>query len=266
MRGVNVVGTLRARCRRVTRRSPWAYALVVRARRARGLDARLADRGTKICVEGYPSTGNTLATFVILRCWPDVGPAQIASHRHSPAAVKSAVRRGVPTIVLVREPVAAIASNVVRFGQSVEMAADDYIDFHGAVARELAGGASIAVVDFETLMKHTEEYARVAARLMGRSLDPERLAAAKQEFSEKVRESMDILGRRPSDWALPHPEKDHLKDQVAEKLVADHRRLERAGRAHAEVRRLAGLDARPGPITPTSSSHEVECSRTESTD
>ena len=237
------VGPIRARTRRVTRRSTWVYALVARARRARGLDARLADRRTKICVEGYPSTGNTLATFVILRCWPDIRAPQIASHRHSAAAVKSAVHRGVPTIVLVREPVTAIASNVVRFGHSLETAADDYIDFHCAVARELASGAPIAVVEFDTLIHHTEEYARTAARLLGRIFDPERLPAAKQEFDDIVRKSMNDLGRRPSEWVLPHPEKDHLKDGVAAQLVADRQRLERAGRAHADVLRLAGLDA-----------------------
>lgn len=210
---------------------------------ARGLDARLADRRTKICVEGYPSTGNTLATFVILRCWPDIHAPQIASHRHSAAAVKSAVRRGVPTIVLVREPVAAIASNVVRFGHSLETAADDYIDFYRAVARELAKGEPIAVVKFDTLINHTEEYAWTAARLIARNLDPGRVAAAKQEFGDQVREALNDLGRRPSEWALPHPEKDRLKDEVAAQLVDDLQRLERAGRAHADVLRLAGLDA-----------------------
>lgn len=180
---------------------------------------------------------------MVLRCFPDVAVPEIASHRHCAAAVTLAVRRGVPAIVLVREPAAAIASNAVRFGFSPESAADDYIDFHVAVARELAAGAPITVVEFKNLLGDTREFARIVGRLLGITFDPEQAASAKEDFDAMMRGSLNELARLPNEWTLPHPEKDRLKDDVARRLAADRQRLERAARVYADVVRLAGLDA-----------------------
>jgi hypothetical protein len=69
-------------------------------------------RSTEIVIEGFPRCANTfsVAAFRLAQG----RPVRIAHHLHSPAQVLAAVRWQVPTMLLVREPVAATASYAVR--------------------------------------------------------------------------------------------------------------------------------------------------------
>jgi hypothetical protein len=67
---------------------------------------------TEIVVEGYPRSGNTFAVAALQ--FAQSRPLRIARHTHSPAQVLEAVRRKLPTLVLVRPPRDAAVSLVIR--------------------------------------------------------------------------------------------------------------------------------------------------------
>jgi hypothetical protein len=64
---------------------------------------------TDICIEGFPRSANSFAVAAFRHAQDE--PVGIAHHNHVPAPVLEAVRRGLPTIVLVRDPVEAVISN-----------------------------------------------------------------------------------------------------------------------------------------------------------
>jgi hypothetical protein len=66
---------------------------------------------TDLVVEGFPRCGNTLLVEWIKQANPHLS---IASHLHSFAHVKVALRRHVPVIVVIRTPEDAVASEIVR--------------------------------------------------------------------------------------------------------------------------------------------------------
>ena len=75
-----------------------------------GTEKRIT-RDTDIVVEGFPRSGNTFAVFA-LRDASD-GRLSVASHVHHPSQVKLAVRKGLPTLLVIREPVACLASYLI---------------------------------------------------------------------------------------------------------------------------------------------------------
>ncbi len=93
-----------------------------------GLSRQLSDR-TDLVVEGFPRAGNTFTTFALQNAADHY--LNIASHVHHPAQVKAAVRRGVPTVLLVREPLSTLSSYLV-FGTHGRAARvlQEYVSYH----------------------------------------------------------------------------------------------------------------------------------------
>jgi len=75
--------------------------------RGTGIDAQ-----TKVVIEGYQSAANSFAREAFRAVNPDVG---IASHMHCVAPLVLARQRGIPALVLLREPVSSITSLIARF-------------------------------------------------------------------------------------------------------------------------------------------------------
>ena len=69
-------------------------------------------RDTQIVIEGFPRSANSFAVTAF-RMSQDAD-VRIAHHLHQPAQVLAAASRGVPSIVLVREPTDAIVSYLIR--------------------------------------------------------------------------------------------------------------------------------------------------------
>ena len=87
---------------------PVAYCAVMRSRHPEWF---LAGAGTDVVIEGYQSCGNTFARKAMEHSNPSV---RIASHTHSWANVAVGLRLGKPVIVLLRQPLDAVASHAVR--------------------------------------------------------------------------------------------------------------------------------------------------------
>jgi hypothetical protein len=91
--------------------------------------ARRIHDGTQLVIEGFPRSGNTFAVFALRLAQP--APVDVTSHVHVPAQVKVAVRRGLPTLLCVREPVGTTTSLVIAAPHlPVDRALKEYVHHH----------------------------------------------------------------------------------------------------------------------------------------
>lgn len=74
----------------------------------------LLSHDSDLLIEGFPSSANSHTRAWVGFANPGV---QIASHLHSGAVIAQAIRWGVPTLVVVRDPHAAVVSTMTRFGR-----------------------------------------------------------------------------------------------------------------------------------------------------
>ena len=85
--------------------------------------------GTELVIEGYPRSANTFALYAFEIA--QQRQVQVAHHLHSAGQVLWAARKGIPTVVLIRNPREAVSSRLIREPRiSTEWAIKDYIQFY----------------------------------------------------------------------------------------------------------------------------------------
>lgn len=110
--------------------APTVYVRVVRAR---GADLHPVTADTDLVIAGVPGSANSFLRSAILIDNPDL---RISSHAHVWTEVRDGVRWDRPVVLLVREPLAAAASRIARFGgTSARQALAEYADYHRHVLR-----------------------------------------------------------------------------------------------------------------------------------
>jgi hypothetical protein len=97
---------------------------------------------TRIVIDGYPRSGNTYARFAFQHA--NGSDLPISTHRHSPRSIESALRRGIPAIVLIRSPTDAMNS-YLQFDPSISstFAMDVYESYYKSIL-PIAGRVIIA--------------------------------------------------------------------------------------------------------------------------
>jgi hypothetical protein len=66
----------------------------------------------KLLIEGFTRSGVTFAVIAFQSCQPE--PVRVAHTLHAPAHIQAAVRRGIPALVTIRDPEAAVLSAIIR--------------------------------------------------------------------------------------------------------------------------------------------------------
>ena len=115
---------------------PYVYDLAILLRSAKR--GNLASRDSAIVIEGFLRSGNTysVAAFRLANGLDH----HIGHHLHSAAHVLRAVRLQRPTVVLIREPYAAVRSYLIRRPSlSAHAALREYIDFYRSAWRAQHG-------------------------------------------------------------------------------------------------------------------------------
>ncbi len=99
---------------------------------------RMVRRGDSAVIEGYPRSANTFATYAFLEAQGE--DLKLGNHCHTPAQITLARRYGIPAMVLLREPTAAVTSMLMFAGS---MSADDalrrYVAFHAPLVARPEG-------------------------------------------------------------------------------------------------------------------------------
>jgi len=118
---------VRHHARRPLARTPYVWDLAMLVRPAKR--STLAGRHTAIVIDGFLRSGNTysVAAFQVANGFdPHVG-----HHLHGGAHVRRAVRLGLPTVVLIRQPADAVGSYLVRRPSlTPDDALLEYLDFY----------------------------------------------------------------------------------------------------------------------------------------
>jgi len=117
-----------------------------------------ASKETELVIEGYPRSANSFSVVAFEQA--QNREVKIAHHLHVPAQIIRGARRGIPIVVLLREPVSAIASLIVREpALGIRVALWDYIHFHRTIRRYRD---SFLIARFEDV---TGDFGRVIERL-----------------------------------------------------------------------------------------------------
>ena len=177
---------------------------------------RIVRPDTDLCIEGYNRSANSFA----VKAFRDANDSEtythkLATHTHASSQVKQALAYGIPTMVLIREPLAAVASQkalAVQLMQvkdpmafPIEIFVRLYMDFY----RHLQPYADqFVVVSFE---QATSDFSRVIERLntkFGTSYAAiEHTKDKEEELFEKGRVHLS-----------PSPERDAIKRQLEQEL------------------------------------------------
>ena len=116
---------------------------------------------TELVIEGYMRSANTYAVYAFQSA--QRRPVALAHHLHAPAQLIRAARRGIPALVLIRDPEDTILSQV-QWEPDISMRAAlmTYVRFYRAI-EPYAGGLVTA-----TFLQVTEDFGGVIRRLNAR--------------------------------------------------------------------------------------------------
>lgn len=132
-------------------RSPVWFPWMVRAQwKRRNRPARPTDQ---IVIDGFPRSANTFSSRAFQFANPDVAASH---HMHAPANILLAVRYGLPTVVIVRSPVDAVMSEVIR--QPRKRLRRGLLEWNSFYATVLPVLDQVVVAEFATV---TSDYSAV---------------------------------------------------------------------------------------------------------
>lgn len=136
--------------------SPGIYFPMLGLRPKLGILA--AGEGTGLVIEGFPRCGNTFAVVAFELAQEQ--SVKIAHHLHVPAQIIYAVRHHIPVLVLIRNPVDAVISYMIRDRRiTIEDGLNEYIWFYSYV---LKYRDQVVLAEFESV---TGNYGDVIMRL-----------------------------------------------------------------------------------------------------
>ena len=231
------------RARRLLGDSPLFLPVVLRATPT-GTSRRLTST-TALVVEGFPRSGNTFVRQALL--YAQGSPIEISSHVHTPSAVKAAVRRDIPCLVLIRAPEPTLASLLVAAPHVTARAAISEWCHHYEEIWPFRHGFVVATFD-----QVTSDLGEVTSRLDARfGLDlrpfggrPEDLVAV---FDAIGRRHLEVHGGAAHLDPRPAPSREvELRRRAEELRGAAHRAgLARAAAIYERYRALSAATAGP---------------------
>jgi len=223
----------RFRAQDAVARSPAMLRLSYALRRGRS--DFLVDRDTDLLIEGFPRSANTFAAWAFMLTNPG---QKLAHHVHTRAHVLMALRQGVPALILLREPEAAIRSFLVRRPEiPAPVAVRRYVAFHEGIAGR---ADELVFARFETVVNDFNRVVDAVNRGFGTAFEGFGPTVGKAE----VFAAIDDANRRghggrinPRHVPRPHPDRDRLKENAS--LAGCERGLARAEKVYSRLSRGA---------------------------
>jgi hypothetical protein len=211
--------------------------------------ATLARRDTALVIEGYLRSGNTYSVAAFEAA--NGRAPHLGRHLHGAPHVLRAVRMGLPTVVLVRDPVDAVSSYLIRRPTlTPARAVTEYLDFYETAwpARHgfVVGLFDQVVNDFGAVLAMVN--ARFGTSFREFTTTPEAVQATMARVEELNR--LECKGELvETHVGRPSSEREDRKSQVAALLHAPgdlrlRRLLDRAEASHEAYRDLASVQSR----------------------
>ncbi|HKC29977.1 MAG TPA: hypothetical protein VKB75_18325 [Jatrophihabitans sp.] len=160
-----------------------------------GLSPRVVDDTTEMVVDGYTRSASTFAVYALQLAQDQ--PVRLAHHLHAPAQLIEAARRGLPTLLVIREPRGAILSQLIREpGVDMRDAVAAYVRFHRSLRPYRD---SMLVGEFEAVTRHFDVVIRRLNARFGLSLHefvhtPEAVAECMMMIEQRGSLSPQLLG------------------------------------------------------------------------
>ncbi len=194
------------------------YRLVAKMRH--GVKAVSDD--TDIIIDGFPRSGNTFAVTAFKYAQPSA--VNVSSHIHAPIEVITAVKKGIPAIVLVRDPDDAAMSFMIMLGQNVsaKTAYDYYIRFYESL---LPYDGKFVACHFDTTIKDFGSAIRAVNVLNNKDF------GVFDHTKENVDKCFDIIDAEYKDWrgeirelnvSRPSDSRKDIKDELRKTLREPH--------------------------------------------
>jgi hypothetical protein len=227
-------------------RYPLLYRPVARWQH-RGNPERALAPDTELVIEGFPRSGNTFATAAFRLS--QRRPVKFAHHTHAPAQVIAAVRRRIPTLVVVRPPVPTISSHIIRSGVPARACLANWVAFH---ERILGVRDGVVIGSFETVTQDYGSVIRAVNAKFGTSFDEfEHTPGNEERVFERIvavherRADRSHAVDRATAIARPTADRDDRKRAAREQLVGDPGLARTLARAEELYRELVPVDAAP---------------------
>jgi hypothetical protein len=192
---------------------------------------------TELVIEGFPRSANTYA-LAAFRCanGPEV---VVADHLHSGRSVRVAADRGLPCIVLVRDPVDACTSMIQRQPVRARTALEAYLRFYAQVTLVMD---DVVVADFATTTGDFGAVVREVNRRFGTTYQPYEHTEANEAWCREFVTEADRVdqGRvHSSTVALPNAERAEGRGAVRAQVCAERDLVSEAARTYDAVRLAA---------------------------
>lgn len=191
---------------------------------------------TEIVLEGFPRSANTFALnllrFGILFSRPVMFAAKsdtlISHHTHSVGNLKLALELGVPTFVLIRPPLDAIPSSVIRAEALKEKAFQDYVYYTLSRYRQFynfvwAKKKKLTIISFETVTETPWEFLKVVNdQTNGEYMNLDEVNINRiATYAKRAIKIWTEKTREPSRGSpLPNEAKEQMKKQVRDHILS----------------------------------------------
>jgi hypothetical protein len=193
---------------------------------------------TELVIEGFPRAANTFAVEAFEMA--QRRPVKVVHHLHASAQIIAAVRLGIPTVALIREPEDAIVSYLVRDPcATLRSAIARYTRFYDAVARRRD---RVVVADFQTVISDFGSVIRRVNRKFGTAFaefehTEENVLRCFQVIEEGNRESHGTL----VESTISRPSEERSSSEIKAGILEEYRterlrtRRERAARIYRSL-------------------------------
>lgn len=231
----------RNRAKLAVRRSPalWSSYVTVSfpPRRFRSTRDQMCLPSHDLLLDGYPRSANSYVFNFVRRFVDDV---RCVHHSHASATLKMADRFDVPSFVLLRDPLDAVTSNVIRSGGNLAYHEAHYEQYYRCVADELD---DVTVIPFETATQDPVTVLNTVETELGlppSDPSPERI----EEVNRSIEDHLEHIAQQThgedaaETKAVPDERRDRQKARVRAEL-ADREPIQRLRDLHAETLELS---------------------------
>ena len=176
---------------------------------------------TRICIEGAPRSANSFA----VRLFGVANDVHIGHHTHSILNVRRALRYGVPVLILIRNPLDAIASSCVyhdRDTEGVDREVSSWILFYRYVERVRD---RVVLADFATVVDDFNSTIEAINSKFGSEFNlVDDVEAASQRVFEDIQEYSARIGEKAGQVPLPTAGRGQAKAHY-HALLSQHPRI-----------------------------------------
>ncbi len=172
-------------------------------------------RNSEIVIEGFPRSANTFSVIAFQQC--QSRDVRVAHHLHVPAQVIRATQWSIPTVVLVRNPLDAITSLLVRYPYvEPRRVLQEYVRFY---RRIFPLRDHFVVAEFGEVVSDYGAVIRRVNQRFATSFTPfVHTAENVDEVFKGIKRVHVALAETSNQIAMPSPGKEPLKKEVNRKL------------------------------------------------